>query len=43
MEFVIIWKTVNQFQAGLSLMIGLYVLTIAGMASLLYLERWLNN
>jgi hypothetical protein len=25
------------------LMIGLYVLTIAGMVSLLYLKRWLNN
>jgi len=43
MEFVIVWKTANQFVAGLDLMIGLYVLTIAGMVSLLYLKRWLNN
>jgi hypothetical protein len=43
MEFVIVWKTANQFAAGLDLAIGLYVLTIAGMVSLLYLKRWLNS
>jgi len=43
MEFVIVWKTANQFVAGLDLMTGLYVLTIAGMVSFLYLKRWLNN
>jgi len=43
MEFVIIWKTANQFVAGLDLMTGLYVLSLAGMVSVLYLKRWLNN
>jgi hypothetical protein len=43
MEFVIIWKTANQFVAGLDLMTGLYVLSIAGMVSVLYLKRWVNN
>ena len=43
MEFVIIWKTANQFMAGLDLMTGLYVLSIAGMVSVLYLKRWVNN
>ena len=43
MEFVIIWKTANQFVAGLDLMTGLYVLSLAGMVSVLYLRRWLNN
>ena len=43
MEFVIIWKTANQFVAGLDLMTGLYVLSLAGMVSGLYLRRWLNN
>jgi len=43
MELVIFWKTANQFLAGVDLIIGLYVLTIAGMVSLLYVKRWLNN
>jgi hypothetical protein len=43
MEFVIVWKTANQFVAGLDLISGLYVLTIAGMVSLFYLKRWVNR
>jgi len=43
MEFVLVWKTANQFAAGLDLITGMYVLTIAGMVSLLYLKRWMNN
>jgi hypothetical protein len=43
MEFVIVWKTANQFVAGLDLITGLYVLTIAGMVSLFYLKRWVNS
>jgi hypothetical protein len=43
MELVIIWKTANQFLAGLDLMVGVYILSIAGMVSLLYVKRWLNN
>jgi hypothetical protein len=43
MEFVITWKTANQFLAGLDLMIGLYLLSIAGVVSLLYVKKWLNN
>jgi hypothetical protein len=29
--------------AGLDLMTGLYLLTIAGMVSFFYLKRWMNN
>jgi hypothetical protein len=40
---MIIWKTANQFLAGVDLMIGLYVLSIGGMVSLFYVKRWLNE
>jgi hypothetical protein len=43
MELVIIWKTANQFLAGLDLMIGLYLLAIAGMVLVLYVKRLLND
>jgi len=43
MEFVIICKTANQFVAGLDLITGLYVLTLAGMVSLFTLKRWVNQ
>jgi hypothetical protein len=43
MEIIIFWKTANQFLAGLDLIIGAYILSVAGMTSLLYVKRWLNN
>jgi hypothetical protein len=43
MEFVIIWKTLNQFLAGLDLMVGLYLLSLAGMLFGVYLKRLLND
>jgi hypothetical protein len=43
MALAIIWRTANQFLAAVDLMIGLYVLSIAGMVSLLYVKRWLND
>ena len=43
MALAIIWRAANQFLAGVDLMIGLYVLSIAGMGSLLYVKRWLND
>jgi hypothetical protein len=42
MEFTIIWKTANQFLAGVDLVIGLYMLSIAGMVSFFYIKRWLD-